>query len=91
MVYLLLPMLMLASGAAPATAAEPAAAESCAAKLDPDARSIYAEAAPSIKPGADLRAVLTRVMMPKVMSGAMNRRTATPLAEQASHCLELIQ
>jgi hypothetical protein len=91
MPYLLLPLLMLASGAALATAAEPGAAESCAANLGPDARSIYAEAALSMKPGADLKAVLTRVMMPKVMSGAMNRRTATPLAEEASHCLELIQ
>ncbi len=88
----LLPLLILfAVGAGPALANDPAAADACAAKLNPDAKSIYTEAAPSMKPGADMRAVLTHVVMPRVMHGDMNRRTAEPRAREASECLALMQ
>ena len=88
----MLPLLILLSvGAGPALANDPAAADACAAKLNPDARSIYTEAAPSMKPGADLKAVVTRVVMPRVMHGDMNRHTAEPRAREASECLALIQ
>ncbi len=76
----------------PAFANDPAAADACAAKLNPDAKSIYSEAAPSMaKPGADMRAVLTRVVAPRVMHGDMNRHTAEPRAREASECLALMQ
>jgi hypothetical protein len=87
---LLLILIGVASG--PALAANPGAADACAAKLNPDARSIYSAAAPDMaKPGADMRAVLTRVVMPRVMHGDMNRRTAEPRAREASECLALMQ
>lgn len=87
-----LPFLLLASalGTAPA-AADPAAAEACAAKLSPDAKAIYLAAAPSIQRGDEMRAVLTKIVMPKVMNGSMSRNTARPLAESASQCLVLMQ
>ena len=88
--YSLLSMLLLAASPAMATP-DPVAADACAAKLDPEARAIYVAAAPSIRQGEKMRAVLTRVMMPKVASGTMNRRTARPLAESASRCLGLMQ
>jgi hypothetical protein len=89
----LLPLLILCSvGAGAALANDPAAADACAAKLNPDAKSIYTEAAPSMaKPGADMKAVLTRVVMPRVMHGDMTRRTAEPRAQEASECLALMQ
>jgi hypothetical protein len=88
----LLPFLMLAPAVGVAHAqADPAAAEACAAKLDPDARAIYVEAVPGIREGKDMRAVLTKVVMPKVMTGTMTKNTARPLAESASHCLALMQ
>ncbi|MCW3005286.1 MAG: hypothetical protein JWQ20_4584 [Conexibacter sp.] len=87
-----LPLLVLLSaGSAPALAADPTAADACAAKLNPDAKSIYTAAAPSVKPGADLRSVLTRVVMPRVMHGDMTRHNAEPRAREASECLELMQ
>ena len=89
--FSLLPLLLLTVAPGATLAADPAAAEACAAKLDPDAKAIYAAAAPSIKQGEEMRAVLTRVVMPKVMSGVMTRRTARPLAESASRCLGLMQ
>ena len=76
----------------PALAADPAAADACAAKLNPDAKSIYSAAAPDMaKPGADMRAVLTRIVMPRVMHGDMTRKTAEPRAREASECLALMQ
>lgn len=88
--YSLLPVLLLA--ATPVLAApDPVAADACAAKLEPEAKAIYVAAAPSIKQGEEMRAVLTRVVMPKVMSGVMTRRAARPLAESASRCLGLMQ
>lgn len=85
-------LMLCAIGSAPAVAVDFAAADACAAKLNPDAKSIYTEAAPSMtKPGADMRAVLTKVMMPRVMHGDMNRRTAEPLAREASECLALMR
>lgn len=88
-----LPLLLLLSiGSGPALAADPGAADACAAKLNPDAKSIYTAAAPDMaKPGANMRAVLTRVVMPRVMHGDMNRRTAEPRAREASECLALMQ
>jgi hypothetical protein len=84
-------LLFLAIGSTPAFA-DPGAADACAAKLNPDAKSIYTAAAPDMaKPHADMRAVLTRVVMPRVMHGDMNRRTAEPRAREASECLALMQ
>lgn len=44
-----------------------------------------------MKPGANLRSVLTRVVISKVMSGDLTRHTARPRAEEASLCLALVQ
>jgi len=87
---LLLILIGITSG--PALAADPGAADACAAKLNPDAKSIYTAAVPDMaKPGADMRAVLTRIVMPRVMHGDMTRKTAEPRAREASECLDLLQ
>jgi hypothetical protein len=84
-------LILLVAGVSPAPAADPVAANACAAKLNPDAKSIYTDAVPSMTPGADLRSVLTRVVMPRVMHGDMTRHTAEPRAREASECLALMQ
>ena len=87
----LLPMLLFAAPGVTGAQPDPVAADACAAKLEPDAKAIYVEAEPSVRKGKDMRAVLTRIMMPKVMHGALTRTTAEPLAESASQCLALVQ
>jgi len=76
--------------AAPAFA-DPLIAESCAKNLSPPALRIYRAAEPAVKPDSDLRALLRAKVMPMVLSGDMNRRTAQPAATEASFCLRNLQ
>ena len=88
----LLPLLLLlAVGSGTASAASPDAAGACAATLKPGAKSVYDAALPSIKPGANLRAVLKHVVLPEVKSGEITRGTARHRAEEAGRCLQLMQ
>ena len=89
--HFLLPLLLLSIASGPTLAADPAAADACAANLKPGARSIYDAALPSMKPGANLRTVLKHVVVPEVKAGEMSRRTARHRAEEAARCLELMQ
>jgi hypothetical protein len=81
------PLLMIA---APALA-DQASAESCARSLSPAAFEIYRAAAPSMRPNADMAAILRAKVMPMVMSGDMNRTTARIAATAASFCLRNLQ
>jgi hypothetical protein len=76
--------------AAPALA-DPVAAESCAKSLSPPALRIYRAAAPDMKPGSNMEAVLRAKIIPMVMAGDMNRSTARPAAMAASGCLRTLQ
>ena len=83
------------SGAA-SSAASPAATEStsgkdCAAKLSPEASSIYRAAAPDMHQDTDLPSLLREKVMSMVVSGELRRSAARPAAEQAATCLDLLR
>ena len=84
-----------ASGAAsPAVgpaATENVSGESCAAKLSPDASSIYRVAAPDMHHDTDLPSLLREKVMSMVVSGQLQRSAARPAAEQAAVCLQLLR
>lgn len=64
------------------------AADSCAAKLSPEAKLIYAETIGAVKPGVDLTATITAKARGLVMSGKLTRANARPAAEAAGACLK---
>lgn len=89
-------LLGLSSCAAPpaadsATVADSAAGESCAAKLSPEASSVYRAAAPDMRRDADLASLLREKVMYMVLSDHLQRSAARPAAEQAAACLQLQQ
>jgi hypothetical protein len=87
----LLPLVLLLSiVSVPAFAADPAAANACAARLKPGARSVYDSALPSMQPGAHLKTVLRHLLVPKVKAGEMSRHAARRRGEEAAQCLELM-
>ena len=67
--------------------ADQAAADACAAKLPKNASAIYTASAAQASPGADLKAVVTKVTRGMVLSGKMSRDDAKPAAEAAGACL----
>ena len=68
-----------------------AAGESCAAKLTPDASSIYRAAAPDMHSDTDLASLLREKVMPMVVSDQIRFSAARPAAEQAAACLQLLR
>ncbi len=74
-----------------AAATESAAGESCAAKLSPDASSIYHAAAPEMHRDTDLRSLLRAKVMPMVATDQIQISAARPAAEQAAACLQLVR
>jgi len=70
--------------------ADAAAATSCAAGLAPEARKIFDATLPEVKPGVDLRTVVTARTRSLALSGAINRATARDSAAQAAPCLRLV-
>lgn len=72
--------------AAPALA-DKAAADQCAAGLGPDAKAVYAAAAPGFVGAADPRALVTEKTKALVQSGALSMSNARPAAEAAGACL----
>jgi hypothetical protein len=85
--FLLLGSLALTGGAR----ADQAAASACAARLSPEARTIYARVAPGVTPATDLREAVTSATRGLVMSGTMSRDAARPAAEAAGECLRLLK
>ena len=79
------------SAAADPGVAENAAGESCAAKLSPEAGSIYRAAAPDTRRDTDLASLLRQKVMAMVFSDQIQPRAARPAAEQAAACLQLLQ
>ncbi len=73
------------------TVAESAAGESCAAKLSPEASSVYRAAAPDMHRDTDLPSLLRRKVMLMVFSSQIQRSAARPAAEQAAACLQLLR
>jgi hypothetical protein len=71
--------------------ADPAAASKCRGSLGPEARRIYDSAAPQVTPRADLRDVLKQRTRSLVLAGKVQRATAPDSAEEAAHCLRVLQ
>ncbi len=70
--------------------ADQASATKCSAGLSPQGQQIYAASAPQVKPGANLRDIITQQARSLVMSGAMSRDAAKPAAEAAGKCLQML-
>jgi hypothetical protein len=75
---------------APAEASQTAAA-ACAAKLAPEALTIYQATAPHVTPAADLRALVTSTTRSLATSGRIARAQARPSAIAAYRCLKQLQ
>lgn len=71
----------------PAHAADKAAAEACAGKLEPEAKTIYDAAAPQITPSTDMRDLLKTVTFSLMMQGEVKASDARPAATAAAGCL----
>lgn len=69
--------------------ADTAAANACAAKLSPDARTIYDRTLPQVTPDANLRDLLTSNTRSLAMSGTISFGNARDSATAASECLRL--
>jgi hypothetical protein len=83
-----LALLLLIAFVTPATSADRAAADACAAKLPKDARAIFDKTLPQIGPGADLRSLVTANTRSLAFSGTIDRGSARQSAEAAGQCLK---
>lgn len=72
---------------AAAHAADPAAAQACAAKLSPESKAIYDAAAPKMTPTTDMRDLLKSTTLGLIMQGEVKSADARPSAVAAAHCL----
>lgn len=72
---------------AAAHAADPAAAQACAAKLSPESKAIYDAAAPKMTPTTDMRDLLKSTTFGLIMQGEVKSADARPSAMAAAHCL----
>lgn len=68
--------------------ADRAAADACAAKLNADAKVVYAAVIGSVRPGIDLAEVVKSKTRDLVLSGKLSRSNARPAAEAAGPCLK---
>jgi hypothetical protein len=68
--------------------ADTAAANTCAAGLSKDARTIFDATLPKVAPGVDLKSVVTSTTRGLAMSGTIDRGTARESATQAGTCLK---
>jgi type II secretory pathway component PulL len=69
--------------------ADQVAAQNCAARLSRDSRTIYEATLPELRPGADLRALVTARTRSLAMSGKIARGSARASATAAGQCLQL--
>lgn len=66
-----------------------ASADTCAAKLSPEAKQIYAASIGSVAPGgADMKEVVRSKTRALVIGGKISRSAARPAAEAAGVCLK---
>lgn len=79
---------ILALSAAPAFALS-ADAQNCAAQLDSNGQAIFNAALPQVKPGVDLKAVITTATKSLVASGQVPMGSARPAAMAAGQCLKM--
>lgn len=87
---LALPLLLAMMIAAHTVHANIAAAKDCAEKLPNDARAIFDKTLPQIRPGADLRALVTSNARSLAFAGTINRGTARDSAVAAAQCLQRV-
>ena len=78
---------LLSAGFVGQAHASTAAAQACAAKLQPEAKTIYDRAAPSVTPTTDLAPLLKSIVPGMVFSGDVKAGTARDSAIAAAHCL----
>ena len=78
-------------GTASPVVTEGMSGEDCAAKLSPDASSIYRVAAPDMHHDTDLPSLLREKVMAMVMGGELRRSVARPAAVQAATGLQLLR
>jgi len=71
--------------------ADQAAADSCAAGLDADAKAIYAAAAPQAASTSDLRGLVTDTTKSLVGKGTVSRDVARGAAQAAGACLQKLR
>lgn len=72
----------------PASAlADQNAADTCAASLPKDGKTIYESVGPSYKPGTDLRALMKAQVPGLVMAGKVDKSSARANAVAAGKCL----
>ena len=64
-------------------------ATSCAAKLDANSKLVFDSTIGAIKPGADLKTILTDNTKKLVMDGKLSRGIAKDAATAAANCLKL--
>jgi hypothetical protein len=74
----------------PALANQEAAA-ACAAKLQPEARTIYQATAPQVTAGTNLKVLLKSTTRSLVLGGKIARADARPSAFAAYPCLKQLQ
>lgn len=87
---LLSTLLILAAMTVPALASD-SPAQACANKLDAKAKLIFANALPQIKPGSDLKTIITDITKSLVGQGQIPRADARGAAMSAGECLKLTQ
>ena len=86
----LLTLVLLSSGfALDAAHADTDAANACATKLSPDAKTIFDATLPQVVPGANLRSLLTASTRKLAYAGAIDVGSARASATAASQCLRL--
>lgn len=73
-----------------AALADLAAANTCAASLNANAKMIYDATRPQIKAGVKISDEVRSATRPLVMGGKMSRADAQPAAEAAGKCLAMI-
>ena len=83
-----LSLLLTFAVAVPASSADTAAANACAAKLPKDAKAIFDKTLPQIGPGADVRSLVTANTRSLAFSGTIDRGNARQSAVAAGQCLQ---
>ena|SRR5215469_8570750 len=87
---LLIALVLLPIAFAPTAArADTESANACATKLSPDAKSIFDATLPHVRPGADMRSLLTTSTRRLAFSGAIDLGSARASATAAAQCLRL--
>jgi hypothetical protein len=85
--FLLLTAAALSLSVSPSFASK-TSADTCAAKLSPQAKQIYTASIGSVAPGVDMKEVVRSKTRAMVMGGKLSRDQARPAAEAAGACLK---